>query len=182
MPLETRHKYASAVQIRARELGMQPIKGTVSKYASDHYSAHLASHLASRKRLVDGRDELVNDLLKLGSAKKNVTPYQFAQLLNGFDKKASLTGYYGNYLTNPFNATFADQPDEYAGYRWTDKTGSRKLTAEEIRSVVNDKNEKITEYFGKGIAEEIKKDPISIFESLPDDSKAIIANIQDGLL
>lgn len=182
MPLETRHKYASAIQIRAKELGMSSLKGTVAKYASDHYSARLDGHLASRRRLLDGQDELVGELQKLGSAKQRYTPYQFAQLLNGFDKKAGLNRYYGGYLENPFNATFAAEPDPYAGYRWQDKTGSRKLTAEEIRKVVNDQNPKIAEYFGKSIAEEMKKEPVVIFESLPDDSKAIIANIADGLL
>lgn len=182
MPLETRHKYAAAIQIRARELGMPAIGGTIAKYASDHYSAHLDGHLASRRRLLDGREDLVGELNKLASAKQRFTPYQFAQVLNGFDKKAGLNRYYGGYLQNPFESTFAAEPDPQAGYRWQSKTGSRALTAEEIRMVVNDQEPKIAEYFGKSIADEMKKDPVVIFESLPDDAKAIIANIKDGLL
>lgn len=182
MLLETRHKYAAAVQIRAKELGMPPQTGAVAKYASDHYNAKLDGHLASRRRLLDGQDDLVGELSKLASAKKSYTPYQFAQLLNGFDKKAGLNRYYGGYLENPFNSTFAAAPDPYEGYRWQNKTGSRKLTLEEIQKVVKDQNPKIAEYFGKSVAEEMKKDPVVIFESLPDDSKEIIANIADGLL
>lgn len=182
MPLETRHKYAAALQIRARELGMPSLRGSIAKYASDHYSAHLDGHLASRRRLLDGHDALVGELNKLASAKDRFTPYQFAQVLNGFDKKAGLNRYYGGYLQNPFESTFAAEPDPQAGYRWQSKTGSRSLTAEEVRMVVNDQEPKIAEYFGKSIADELRKDPVTIFESLPDDSKAIIANIKDGLL
>lgn len=181
MPLELRHKYAAAVQIRAAELGMEPIKGSISKYASDSYSAQLDGHLASRRKLLDG-SKFAGEFAKLASAKKDFTPYQFAQALHGFDKKAGLERYYNSYLTDPFQSTFAAAPAPFQGYKWMDKKGSRELTEEEIAKVCKTQNPKIAEYIGKHAAAELGKYPAQVFDSLPNDVKHIIANIHDGLL
>jgi len=181
MPLEVRHKYAAAIQLRARELGMPAQTGTVAKYAADSYGADLDAHLSSRRRLLEGSPNY-DELAKLASTRKQYTPSQFAQILHGFDKKAGLTQYYGGYITNPYESTFSNQPDVDQGYRWMDKKGSARLTEEEIRRVVKDHNPKIAEYFGKQTAMEMMKDPISIFQSLPDDAKEIFVHFNDGLL
>lgn len=181
MPLETRHKYAAAIQIRAEELGMQPVKGAVSKYASDSYNGMLDGHISSRRRLVE-HTPFAGELSKLANARKEFTPYQFAQALHGFDKKAGLERHYDGYLTDPYRSTFAEQPDKLAGYRWMDKKGSRSLTAEEIARVVNTGHPKIAEYIGKHAADELRSNPVPVFDSMPNDIKEIIANIHDGTL
>jgi len=178
---ELKHKYAAAIQLRANELGMEPVKGEVIKYASSAYNALLDGHISMRKTFLEARPELKDELSKIASARKSMNPYQFAQVLNGFDKKAGLSQYYGAHIANPFEATFGEPPVQDQ-VLWTDKTASRKLTEEEIRKVVKDSNPKLAEYFGKAVAEEMKKDPVTIFNSLPSDSKEIIANIYDGLL
>jgi len=179
MPLEMRHKYASALQRRAKELGMPALDGEVAKYASDHYSGLVDAHLRARASLLDGREpEYQTFLSKLGSSKKEMTPQEFATALYQFDKKASLVGYYGSHLTDPYRATFAEQPDPYEGARV--KVGNKKLTGEEIRKVVSAKADKIKDYFGPSMLEELKKEPVAIFESLPMDAKEIIAGMLDG--
>jgi hypothetical protein len=179
MPIELRHKYATAIQTRSEELGMGQQKGTIAKYAGDAYGGQIEGHLSSRRRLLDG-SKYAEEFGKLASARKDLTPYQFAQLLHAFDKKAGLNRYYDNYLKDPFQATFASSNP--ASYSWMSKKSSRTLTSEEIEKVINTKHEKIAEYFGKGIAAELKKDPVPIFDSMPNDVKEVIANIHDGLL
>jgi hypothetical protein len=179
MPLELRHKYAAAIQIRAEELGMPEQKGTIAKYASNAYNAKLAGHMASRRRLVDGSAHEA-DLNKLAALKESHTPYQFAQLLNAFDKKAGLNGYYGGYLTDPFQSTFAATPENK--YHWMSKISSRQLSDSDIEKVISTKFDKIAAYFGKGIADEMKKDPVAVFNSLPNDAKEILGNLSDGVL
>jgi len=178
MPVELRHKYAAAVQMRAQELGLPPCKGSIAKYAGDAYSGDLEGHMASRRRLLDG-GQFTSEFGKIAAAQKSVTPYQFAQLLHAFDKKAGLNKFYGSYLKDPYQSTFASSDSTYT---WMSKKSSRSLTSDEIEKVVNTKNEKIAEYFGRGMATEFRRDPVSIFESLPNDTKEIIANIHDGLL
>lgn len=180
IPLEYRHKYAAAIQIRAKELGMPAQKGLVSKYASDHYSALLDAHVRSRASLLEAANpDLRAGLDKLASAKKNLTPSQFATALHMFDKKAGLSKYYGGYLTNPYEATFANEPDPYAGY--TAKIGSRSITHDEIKVLAHEKYAKIKEYFGQSLADELKKDPVPVFDSLPMDAKQVMVSIANGV-
>jgi len=180
MPLEARHKYAAAIQRRAHELGMGVQKGDVGKYASDHYSPMVDAHIKARASLVEHRPELKSMYEKVGSLKKEYTPSQFAQLLHGIDKQAGLSGYYGSHLTNPYYATFASQPDPYAGYRY--KSASREFAPDELKAAFTAKYAQIKEHFGVTMADELKKEPMAIFDSLPRDAKEVIAHIIDGSL
>lgn len=178
IPLDLRHKYAAAIQRRAHELGMGAQKGYVAKYATDHYSPMVDAHIRARASLLDGRPELKGEVEKIGSAKKSVTPSQFAQILHGFDKQAGLNRYYGGGLTDPYQATFASEPDPYAGYRT--KVGSATITGDALQTLVNVKYAQIKDYFGAHVADELRKHPNEIFESLPMDAKVIIAGMAEG--
>lgn len=178
IPIEMVHKYAAAVQRRAHELGMAPLKGTIGKYASDHYSPMVDAHIRSRVSLLETKPELKATLEKLGAAKKRFSPSEFAQILHGFDKQAGLNRYYGAHLQNPYEATFAHTPD-HGGVIYK-SASQRTMEGDELSKLVNVKYAKIKEYFGDYMASELKKDPASIFESLPRDAKEIIIGIADG--
>jgi len=178
IPVDYRHKYAAAIQQRSKELGMGVQGGSVIKYASDHYSGMVDSHLKSRETLVETAPEHKEYLQKLAGAKKELTPAQFAQALHGFDKKAGLTRHYGGYLTNPFEATFAGAPDQYEGYRT--KVGSASMDSDAIRRLATEKYAQIKNYFGHSLADELRRDPVPIFDSLPMDAKEILGGIANG--
>lgn len=178
IPLELRHKYAAAIQKRAHELGMGAQKGFVQKYASDHYSGSVDAHIRARSSLLDGRPELKSTVEKIGSAKKNFSPSEFAQMLHGFDKQAGLSRYYGAGLTDPYIATFASEPDPYEGYRV--KVAGQTVNNDDLQRVVNAKYAQIKEYFGANFADEMKKHPTAIFDSLPRDAKELIVGMIDG--
>lgn len=179
IPLEMTHKYAAAVQRRAHELGMPALKGTIAKYASDHYSPMVEAHVRARASLLEAKPELKATLEKLGSAKGRFAPSDFAQMLHSFDKQAGLDKYYGAHLQNPYEATFAHQPNP--GEKVLYKTAEQRILDEdELNKLVNVKYAKIKEYFGDHLASEMKKHPSTIFESLPRDAKEIIVGIADG--
>ena len=178
MPLEIRHGYAEALQQRAGELGMERFRGTVGKYAGDRYSSMVGAHIRGRASLLDGRDpSLTSTLNKLASSRGNFSPSDFAQALHSFDKHAGLTKYYGSHLTDPYQATFASEPD--GGF--TVKTASgASLSQDQLKKLAVTKYARIKEYFGSSVADEFKKDPTPIFDSLPMDAKEIIVGIADG--
>lgn len=181
MPVDYRHKYAAAIQRRANELGMGAQKGTVVKYASDHYSGMVDAHLSSRKTLLEVADpKFTQALTKLAGMKKELTPTEFARVLHGFDKKAGLEKYYGGYLTDPYQATFAEEPDPYGG--WRTKVAGMEITPDQLKEASHKHYDKIKTYFGKDVANELKKHGAPIFESLPKDAKEVIANIVHGQL
>ena len=175
MPVEYRHKYACSLQRRAGELG-ETLKGKITKYASNAYNAHVDAHLISRKTLVN--DKFAEALDKLASMKEKLQPIEFANVLHAFDKKANLEKYYGGYLVNPYEATFATQVNPKAIY----KSASHSLSEDSLSKAVTEKYAKIKEYFGKDIADVLKKEGMPVFESLPNDAKEIIAGIVDGSL
>jgi len=182
MPIASRHKYAAAVQLRAKELGMPKQAGLVGKYASDHYSPMVDAHLSARADILQSAEpEIRGTLQKLASLKTSLPPHQFAQALHAFDKRAKLTRYYGSHLTDPYLATFGKEPDAYAGYRHKAASGT-ELTSEELRKIIGGHYDKISEYFGRQVAEEMKKEPMAIFDSLPNDAKEMIVSFGDGTL
>jgi len=150
-------------------------KGTIQKFASDHYSPQIDIHIRSRASLLDHRPEHKSMVEKLGSAKKFYTPSQFAQILHGFDKQAGLNRYYGSGLTDPFLATFASEPAVE-----TVKVASKSMSDDELQKVVTAKYAQIKNHFGESLADELKKNPSEIFSSLPNDAKEIIAGIFEG--
>lgn len=175
LPLEWRHKYAAAIQKRAQELGLGQQKGTVVKYASSFYSGHVNAHLSARKTLLEMADPKFTDALsKLAAMKDTMEPAQFAQVLHGFDKRAGLSKYYDGFLTDPYRSTFAQEPS------MTKVASDSKLSPDEVSKVASEKYGKIKEYFGKNVADELKKHGSMIFESMPMDAKEIIAGIADG--
>ena len=181
MPLETRHKYAAAIQTRAAELGMPPQGGTVVKYASNAYSAQLDAHISSRASLLDSINPQAKATLeKMAGMKDKATPVEFAQALHSFDKKAGLTRYYNSYLTDPFQATLG--PAMAHAPKLSKLASGNELRPDELAMVVNSKYDEIKSHFGPHLAEELKKDPTSIFESLPNDAKEIIVNIANGTM
>lgn len=180
MPVEARHKYAAAIQRRSHELGLGVQGGEVKKYASDHYSPMVDAHIRARATLCEARPDMKSMYEKVAMAKRDYTPSQFAQLLHGIDKRAGLDRYYGSHLTNPYYATFAGEPDPYAGFRY--KSASREILPDELKSAVSVHHGKIKEHFGQTMADELKKEPVAIFDSLPKDAKEIIVGIIDGAL
>lgn len=179
MPLEYRAKYAGAIQRRAGELGVKVVEPAVCKYASSSYSAHLDAHLASRRDILQIKDaKYAQALNKLAAMKNEITPSEFAQVLHGFDKRAGIDRYYGAYLTNPYEATFAGlaNPEQV-------KVGSAlTMSQAELGSLFTAKYAKIKEYFGSSVADSLKKEGQPAFDALPNDAKEIIAGIADGQL
>lgn len=181
IPSDLRHKYAAQIQKRSQEFGLGPQGGMVGKYASDHYSPMVDAHLAARANLLQSDNVMKGRLEKIASMKRSLTPSHFAQVLHAFDKTAKLNRYYGGALQDPFLATFGKEADPYTGYK-IKLASSRELTHEEVRSIVGSKFDKISEYLGRSVAEEMRKDPISIFDSLPMDAKELIVSFGDGTL
>lgn len=181
MPLEIRHGYAESLQKRANELGLPPLEGAVGKYASDHYNAMVDAHLRSRASLLEAADPKFDGVLKkMAGMRSNTTPQEFAKALHRFDKAAGLTKYYDGYLTNPYESTFAQQAFNPSCMHKT--ASGTEVAAENLRETAEKRLDKIKEYFGESVAREFKTDPSTVFDSLPNDAKEIIAGISNGTL
>lgn len=178
MPLDYRHKYAGAIQRRAGELAYKVTEPEVCKYASSAYSSDLDAHLASRRSLVASQPMFTRAFNKIASMQNEMEPMEFAQLLHALDKRASLDKYYGGYLVNPYEATFAIQSNP----KMVKVSSKLNLSHADLGNVFIDKHAKIAQYFGKGVADSLRQDGAPAFEVLPNDAKEILAGIADGSL
>ena len=181
MPIELRHGYATAIQKRANELGLPAQTGAISKYASDHYNGQVDAHIRSRMSLLETASPTYKRTLEKMATMKNVlSPAQFAKALHRFDKKASLERYYGGYLVNPYEATFACEPNPPVNFLKT--ASGKEIDETKLQETADKQYDKIASYFGNEVAKQLKQYPTQIFESLPMDAKEIIAGISNGSL
>jgi hypothetical protein len=179
IPLEFRHKYASAIQKRASALGFSVKDPEIRKYASDGYNADIDAHLSLRRQLVEFKSpELLDGFNKLAAMKNTLTSTEFAQVLHQMDKKAGLTQYYNGYLTDPYQATF----NRFVNPNYVKTASGKSITEDDLTKLVTAKYATIKNYFGKNVADSLKKEGMQIFESLPMDAKEVILGIADGTL
>lgn len=179
IPLEYRHKYAAAIQKRASALGFTVKDPEIRKYASDGYSADIDAHLSLRKELLSVKaPDLVDSIVKLGSMKNSLTSTEFAQVLHQMDKRAGLDKYYNGYLTDPYQATF----NRFVNPNYVKTASGKSMSEDDLSKLVTAKYTKVASYFGKHVADSLKKDGMQVFDALPMDAKEVIMGIADGSL
>lgn len=182
MDAQDRHQFAANVLARAKELNVPLEQATeLEKYASAEYGDILGVQIRMRQDLLQARPEMSAALEKIATYKQTLPPLEFAKLLFTFDKKASLSKYYGGYLADAFKSTFEQRITKKAsGYTWESGDGELSCNEKELISAFEKKADKIKGYFGVTIADQLKKHGCQIFDSLPDDAKETIVKIAKG--
>lgn len=180
---EDRATYARNVLARAGELGCEIEKEAstlLGTYGGNSYGDMLPAQIRVRQSLLEDKPELSQALSKLASHKDATAPETFARALHLFDKRASLTKYYDNYLSDPYKSTFG-MSKKATGYRWEDSTSGASIDGNVLVKVAQEKYEEIKSHFGTTLAESLQKHPEQIFESLPTDAKLVIVKIAQGV-
>jgi hypothetical protein len=171
-----RQEYCTKLAARADSLGIQ-VTSTIRKYASKGFAPEMEVRAAVSTRMqfwqsdAPERDALNGMLDKYASAK----PEAFCAELTKFDVDHGLDQYWDDYVIDPIASTFG--MTKQAEWTWTQ--GADRLTEESLTRGVRDgkKIHEICALFGKELASEIVENPNTVFDSLPLDSKRIIARI-----
>lgn len=180
---EDRHTFAHNVIERAKELSVQvECLSELSKYAGASYGDSVSTQLKLRSDLLHSRPEMAGALDKLASFKAETPAETFAKALYLFDKKAGIDRYYGSgYIADAFKATFADF-QKHAGYHWENSDGSVSIAGKELTKAAEAKYDRIKTYLGPTLADSLKKEAVTIFDSLPNDAKETVVRICKGEL
>lgn len=180
---EDRHTFADNVLSRAQELKVElECKPFLEKYASADYGDSVMTQINLRKDALQHRPEMTAALDKLAAHRSDTEAKTFAKALYLFDKKAGLTRHYGKgQIADAFKATFSDF-FKSAGYRWEDESSGLSITDSQLTKAASDKYDKIKSYFGSTLADSLKKEAVSIFDSLPADAKETIVKISKGVI
>jgi len=172
---EERREYAQNT-IKCAEALDIPVSETMQKYASESYAprGEIKMALDSRRLLTDAHGAKILKLLQEKTAE--VSPEVFCETLREFDRERGLERHYDSDVFDPYFSTYGTK---VAAVRdnWSYIDGNVYLSAADLKQVVKTRVPSITQTFGEKFMDEFRKDPITIFESLPRDQKRMIASM-----
>lgn len=171
-PIEA-HIFAVKTAARAEEIGL-PLSETIQRYGSTDYAIDVDAHLANR--LAVAPPEYAPVYTELREKRASIEPEEFASLLSEADEISGLRWVWGGEVADPYYATFGKQA---AAWSWTGRTGDY-VSEEELRWLARNGRPLVHKHFASEFTNSFIKDPITIFESMPDDSKVILARLANG--
>jgi len=165
-----RREYCQNLSKRAAALSI-PVSSKVAQYGAEGYSEVVDAHVESRRPLLKeaSQEALLDGLL----AMRPLTPSDvFCHALAELDKEAGLERSWDVRIVDPYLSVFgtktAESPDDLV------MVGNEAVPRRAIIHGATTHRLGIASMFGEEVADEMMKDPMGIFGSLPRDQKQMI--------
>jgi hypothetical protein len=169
-----RRTYCSNLAPRAEELGIE-VPYEIKKYGSPKLApdGEVKVAIATRMQFWT-EDSPERDLLKGLMAKyASVHPDVLCAAIQQFDTLTGLQHMWDDAIYDPWYSTYGFTKTA----EWTWQSGNDRLTEDQLQLSAKKDFDQIKKTFGCEVAEEYRKNPQQIFDSLPLDSKRIIARM-----
>lgn len=167
---EDRHEFAVKTAARAEELGLE-IPVLMQRYGSTDYAPDVEAHLANRRAVAPQFSDVWDDLQE---KRAMLEPEVFAGLLKEADELFGLNFDWGGAVADPYYATFGGKNEtEKLAWAYEDADGT-KLTLEQLKAIPSSEIEK---NFAPDFAQAFAHDPAMIFDSMPADTKQVLARM-----
>lgn len=176
---EDRHEYSVKTAARAEELGIV-VPELMARYGSTGYAPDVDAHLANRLAVCEPEYQEVYDALR--EKRASVEPTRFAELLAEADEVSGLRWVWGGEVSDPYLSTFGGETEKEASAAW-DWQGSLgdRVTADQLHKLARNGRGIMKKMFSHTIVDAFQKDPIAIFESMPNEQKVLMARMaNDG--
>jgi hypothetical protein len=179
LPVE-RHEYCMNLTERAASLDIDLDKD-IRKYGSSQYAPadEIDIALTMRRNLLLQNDPAREILDKLAEARPSLPPKAFAEALEEFDKVAELNHQWDYFVYDPYFSTYgtsektaSEKVDEFV-----DTIGNARVTGKQLKDVSHTKSLQIKDIFGCDFSDEFRKDPVSIYDSMPREQKLMLINL-----
>lgn len=169
-----RRMYCTNLTGRADELGIE-VSYNIRKYGSAGYAPDGEVNVAVCTRMQHwAEDAPERDMLKnLMEKAASVHPDVFCAALQQFDEATGMDHLWDEAIYDPFYSTYGFV--KQAEWKWED--GNDRLTEDQLNLSAKKDFDSVKRAFGGELAQEFRKDPQQIFDSLPLDSKRIIARM-----
>jgi len=166
-----RHEFAVKVAARAEAIGLE-VPELMARYGSTGYAPDVEAHLANRKANCGQEFHEVYDALK--EKRAEIEPEHFAALLAKADTTSGLNWVWGGAVSDPWLATFGGKTaSEKTAFGW--EGGGYQVDAEKLQEAAA--SGVLKGNFTDDIVTAFEKDPVTIFSSMPDDTKLIMARL-----
>jgi hypothetical protein len=179
-----RHSYATTLQERASDLGLGDLGGMIRQYAGNEYGTKIAGELMSRIRNFDGMDhQAVYEVLLEKTA--STPPGVLAEMLEQADEATGVSEAWNRFngFLDPYRAVFAKTADDVTpengvdGKQWSWNLGASYVNDTMLKDLAQNGGDKLEIAFSYEFARDFEKDPIGIFDSLPDPQKHALARL-----
>lgn len=180
--LADRRVYAQSVLSRSEELGVK-VAGAVLDYGGNEYGPHIEGELHARIASFEGTEFGGAYEALLDGFGGGALPAVMVEMLKLCDDQSGASESYGRMVTgfrDPFAAVYgqpkvaAEQPEKADVYSW--RSGGDYVTGQMLKALASRKADLDTE-FGGGFSKSFEKDPVSIFESMPDPQKVLLSRL-----
>lgn len=180
-PPADRRAFAQSTWERAQELGLK-VAGRLLDYAGSDYGPYIHSELVARARGFEGTGHSAI-YEALAEKRASMPPSAMAELLSEADAKTGAAQTYGRPgvgLLDPYAAVYgsakvaAEQPTKEESFSWVD--GSDYVNGFMLTALA-ESGAKLDETFGEGFEKSFRKDPIGIFQSMPDPQKVVLSRM-----
>jgi hypothetical protein len=142
------------------------------------------AHLANRLAVCEPEYQEIYDALR--EKRASIEPDRFVELLIEADDASGLKWVWGGDVSDPYLATFGGETEKQASAAW-DWQGSLgdRVTSDQLHKLARNGRGIMKKMFSYPIIDAFQKDPIAIFESLPNEQKVLISRMAndefDGL-
>jgi len=168
---EDRRELCIKLAARAEEIGCK-VTDHVRKYAGKGYATDGEIKVAVATRVQYFQDDSPERDMLNGLMDKyaHVSPDVFCEAVCQFDQAMGLDHHWDDGVYDPWYTTYGFTKVA----EWSFSTHGDKINEEQLKQVVNASYPLIAEKFGDEMANSLKKSPVSIFSSLPLDTKRIL--------
>lgn len=181
--LDDRREFAHNTHLRAQSEGVK-LSGRILEYAGSEYGPYVDSELLSREKKAAGTGhESLFSVLRQKLAE--VSPEVMVGLLKDADSVVGFDQSYGRVgvgVRDPYQAVYGGglklaeeaeltKKDTYSWLNGTEYVSGPELTQ------LSGRSNKLDEMLGKGFSATFAKDPIGIFESLPEPQKVLVSRM-----
>lgn len=174
MEPEIRRQFATKLAAKAEFVGfpldLDIVEAGAQTYGTD---GHLGAAIEMRKvACAPGSDD--RDFLDgLFEKRAEIEPGVYAEVLRRFDVENGLDSGWDHVVLDPWVSTFGI--NKTAEVIW--QSGADRVTDRAITNLAENHLDIVQEEFTEHMADEFKKDPISIFKSMPEPNKKILARM-----
>ena len=171
-PIEA-HIFAVKTAARAEEIGLQ-VPEEMQRYGSVEYAPDVDAHIANR--LACTAPEYAELYTERREKRASIEPEEFASLLGEADEVSGAKWYYGGDIADPYFATFGKQASSWS---WQSRTGDF-VSEDDLVWLARNGRPLIHKHFSSDMVNGFIKEPVAVFESLPDDTKMVLARLASG--
>jgi hypothetical protein len=167
-----RREYCVNLVKRASQLGIE-VSPTIQKYGSADYASPGDLEVAfscRRNNLLDETHGAVLD--ELIEKRAMMEPDSFAALLREFDEYTGLDSHYDSAVMDPYFSTYGKTATPKAF-----SVGGEYVTVKDLQKFALTAADQLSTMYPQDMVDEFKKDPESVFNSLPTPQKKAVARL-----